>query len=115
MRLFDFVEKHNAVRSAAHGLAELAAFFITDVTGGCPHQSRHSVFLHVLAHVYSHHGVLVIKQELRKSARRFRFSNARWTEENERANWPIGVLKATAGATHGIGNSFDGLALPNHA
>ena len=39
-------------------LCELTPLFIPNVPWGCPHKPADRVLLHVLRHVYSHHGIL---------------------------------------------------------
>jgi len=64
MSLLDLVEENHAVRAAAHGFGELAAFFVPDVAGRGANKTRHGVLLHILGHVDAHHGVFVVKQQL---------------------------------------------------
>ena len=60
--LFDFVEEHHRVRLAAHGLGELTAFVITDVSRrGTDEASGRELFL-IFAHVDARHHVLVVEE-----------------------------------------------------
>ena len=47
VRLFDFVEQHDAVRLAAHRFSELSTFIITDIAWRRTNQSSHRVLLHI--------------------------------------------------------------------
>src|SRR5215467_8160844 len=51
MRLLDFVEEEHRIRMRADGVDELAALFESHVPGWGTNEARHSVLLHVLAHV----------------------------------------------------------------
>ena len=51
MRLFDFVEQHDAVGMRADGVDEQSALLEPDVPRRRADQPRHGVLLHVLAHV----------------------------------------------------------------
>ncbi len=62
VRLFDFVEQHNAIRLAAHSFGELTAFIITNIAGRRTNQSSHRMLLHVFGHVEAHDIVGRVKQ-----------------------------------------------------
>ena len=55
MRLFDFVEEDDRIRLPADRLRQLAAFFITNVTGRSTDQPRNTVLLHVLGNFEAHY------------------------------------------------------------
>ena len=107
MRLFDFVEEHDRIRTAAHLLGELAAFFVADVAGRRADQARDGVLLHVLGHVDAHHGVLVVEQKFGESAGEFGFADAGRPEENERADGALGIAEPGAGAADGVGHALE--------
>ena len=77
MRLLDLVKQHHRIGPAPHRLAQLAAFLVTDVTRRRADEPRDGVFLHVFAHVYPHHGVLVVEQKFRQRAGSLGFAHAR--------------------------------------
>ena len=54
MGFFNFIKEDHAVRTAAHGFSELAAFFITHISGRRPDAARHGVLFHVFGHVNAH-------------------------------------------------------------
>ena len=83
MRFFDFVKEYDRIRLSADGFRELAAFFITDVTGRSADQPRDRVFFHVLTHVDPDHGVLVIEQKFRKRAGQLGLADAGRSEKNK--------------------------------
>ena len=83
VRLFDLIEQHDGVRLAAHGLGELAALVVADVSGRRADQARDGEFLHVLGHVDAHHAALIVKQALGQRLGQFRLADARRAEEQE--------------------------------
>jgi hypothetical protein len=96
VRFLDFVEQDHAVRTATHGLGELPALFVADVSGRRPDEARDGVLLHVLGHVDADHGVLVVEQEFGEGTRRLGLADAGGAEEDERTDGPIGILKPRA-------------------
>ena len=102
MCFFDFIKQHHAVRPAANSLCELATFFIADVARRGAKQAADGMPFLVLAHVNAHDGILIIEQEFSQSARQLRFANAGWTEEDKRADRPVGVLQTAARTAHSV-------------
>ena len=94
------------VRPAAHRFGELPAFLVADVARRRADQPRDGVLLHVLRHVDAHHRVLVVEQKLGERARSLGLSNAGRTEEDERADRPIRILKSGARAPHRVRHRF---------
>ena len=76
MRLFDFVEEHDRIRTAAHLLGELSTFFVTDISRRRANQARDRMLLHVFRHVDAQQGVLIVKKKFGESAREFGFAHA---------------------------------------
>src|SRR5205823_2559125 len=98
MRLFDFVEKHDAIRSPPYRLGELTALAVTDVSRWRADESRYRMLLRVLTHVDTHDRALVVEQEVSERLRQLGLANARRAEEKERTSRPIGVRNPGAGA-----------------
>ncbi len=115
MRLFDFVEQHDRVRTAPHGFGQLTALFVADVSRRCADQSRDRVLLHVLRHVDADHRLGVIEQILRQRTRDFGFADAGGSEEDERADRALRVLQAGARATDRARDDVDRRVLPDDA
>ena len=59
--------------------------------------------------------MLVVEHELRERARELGLADARRAEEEERADRPVRILEAGAGAAHGVGDGLDRLVLADHA
>src|SRR5678815_3009661 len=114
MRLFNFVEQYDAVRTPPYRLGQLAAFLVTDIPRRRADHAGHRMLLHVLRHVEPHHGTFVVKKKLSQRPRSFSFAYSGWTKEDERAYRPIQVLQAGAGPAHGVGDRFERLVLANH-
>ena len=86
MRLFDFVEKHHGIGLAAHGLGELTALVVADISRGRADETRHGEFLHVLGHIDADDVVLVVKQALGKGLCKLRLADACGAQEHEAAD-----------------------------
>ena len=67
----------------------------------------------ILRHVDAHHRVFVVKEEFGQGARRLGLADARRPQEEEAAQWSIGVLQASAGGAHGVGDGGERLVLPD--
>src|SRR4051794_808676 len=115
VRLLDLVEEHDAVGLAPHGLGELAALLVADVTGRGAHQPADGVALLVLAHVEADDVVLGVEQRRGERARELRLADAGRPEEDEGADRPPRVLDPRAGADDGVGDEPDRLVLADDA
>ena len=92
MRFFNFIKQDHRVRASANGLCQLTSLIVTNVAGRSPNQSGYAMLLHIFAHVDTHHGGVIVKQELSERADQLGFPHPRWTKENKRANGAIRVL-----------------------
>ena len=109
--LFDLIEQHNAVGVAAHGLGQLAALLIADVSRRRTDQTRDAEFLHILGHVDTDHVLLVVKQGLRQRLGQLGLADARGAEEQEAADGAVRVRDAGAGAQDSVRDLLHGLVL----
>ena len=109
--LFDLIEQHNAVGVAAHGLGQLAALLIADVSRRRTDQTRDAEFLHILGHVDTDHVLLVVKQGLRQRLGQLGLADARGAEEQEAADGAVRIRDAGAGAQDSVRNLLHGLVL----
>ncbi len=115
MRLFDLVEEHHAIGTAAHLLGELAALVVADVAGRRAKEAADGVWLPVFAHVDAQQRVVVVEEEAGQRLRQFGLADARRPQEEERADRPPRILQAAAGAADGVAHGLDGLLLPDDA
>ena len=115
VRLLDLVEEDDAVRAPADLLGELAALVVAHVAGRRPGETGHGVLLHVLAHVEADQRRLVVEEELGERARQLGLADARGAQEDERADRPLGVLEAGAGAADGFADRRHRALLADHA
>ena len=112
---FNFVEQHNRIGPAAHGLGELAALLVADVAGWRADQPRHRVPLHVFRHVDADHGLLGVEEEFRKRLAQLGLADTGGAEEKKGTIGAAGVGKARARAAHGVGDGGNGFILADHA
>src|SRR5262245_23977805 len=115
MCLFYFVQKYHRVRFSPDRFCELASFVVSDVAGRCPDQAAHTMPLLVFAHVDADEGMLVVEEVLGQCFREFRFTDAGGTHEYKGADWPLGILQASAASTYSVAEGTDGFFLPRHA
>ena len=112
---FDFVEQHHAEWLAAHGFGELAALFVSDVSGGRTDEAAHGVLLHVLAHVERDQRGVIAEQELGECLGELGLAHARWAEEDERAAGALGVFETCTRTTNALADRLDGVLLADDA
>ena len=115
MRLLDFIEQNDRVRAPADGFRELSALVVTHVTGRCADHASHGMFFHVLAHVEADHRLLIVEEKLSQRAGGFRLADARWPEEDERPDGPLGIAEAGARTANGIRHHAQRRVLSDHA
>src|ERR1700722_7243873 len=94
MRLFDFIEQHDGIRTPSDSFGQLAAFVEADVARRRADETSDGVFLHVLGHVNADHGLLVVKEKFSKRACGFGFANASRAEEDEATYRTLRVAQA---------------------
>ena len=111
----NFIEEHDAIRPAAHGLAELPALLVAHVAGRCADEPRHGVLLHVFAHVDARHGVLVVEEEFRERPGQLRFTDTGRTKKNEGADGPVRILQSAPRAAHRVRHRLHRFLLTNDA
>ena len=83
MRLLDFVEQNNGIRTAAHRFGKLSSLFVSNIAWGGAHETADCVALLIFAHVDADHGVLVVEQELGKGLRQFGLARTGGAKENK--------------------------------
>ena len=85
MRLLDLVEQDHRVRLAAHGLRQVAALLVADVSRRRADQPRDRMLLHELGHVDPDEVVFRVEQELGERLAQLGLADAGRAEEQERA------------------------------
>ena len=111
MGLFDLVKQHDAVGVAAHGLGQLAAFLITDISRRGADQAGDAELLHIFGHVDADEVLLIVKQRFGQRLGQLGLADAGRPEEEETADRPAGVRNAGAGAQNRIRDLLHGLVL----
>ena len=106
MRFLDLVEQHDLIGPAPHRLGQRSAFLVADIAGRRADEPGDRVLLHVLGHVDAHHRALVVEQEGRERLGELRLADAGRPQEHERADRPVRVLQAGAGAPDGGRNGM---------
>src|ERR1700693_16229 len=114
VRLLDFVEQDDTIRTAPDRFGELAAFFVADVAWRGADQSRDGILLHVLRHVDAYDRFGVVEEKLGEAARNLGLPDARRSEEDERTDRAFRVLEPRAGATNRPRDDADGFVLTDH-
>ncbi len=111
MGLLDLVQQHHGVRLAPHGLGELTAFLVPDVAWRRSDESGDRVPLNELAHVDLDQVIFAAEHEFSQCLGQQRFTDAGWSQEDERADWPTRILQPGASAAHGLRKGRDRLFL----
>ena len=112
---FDLVEKNDAVGPVADGLGDLAALFVAHISRRRTDKARGGVPLHVLGHVDSHQGLLVVEHELGQRPGELRLPDARRPEKHEGAQGAMRIGKSGPSAPERGGDGLHGFVLADHA
>src|SRR5581483_10654083 len=107
-------EEHDRIVPAPYGFRQIAAFLVTDVSRRRADQARYRMLLHEFRHVEPDHGLLIIEEKLGQRPAEFRFTNARWTEKNERADRTIRILQSRARPPYRVRNGMNRLVLADY-
>ena len=113
--LLDFVEQHDRIGLAAHGLGELAALVVAHVSRRRADQALHAELLHVLGHVDAHHGLLGVEQVLGERLGELGLAHARGAQEHEAAHRAVRVRKPRTVAADGARHRVHGFVLADDA
>ena len=111
MSLFDLIEQHDGVGLTPHGLRQLAAFVIADVSWRRSDQPGHGELLHVLRHVDTHHVLLIVKQRGGQRFGQLRLAHACGAQEQEGSDGSVGVSDAGPAPLDGLHDLLYGLIL----
>ena len=97
MRFFDFIEEDHGKRLSADCFRQLTALIVSYISGRCSDQAGYGEFLHVFAHIDTHHVVLVVKKVISQRLREFRLADACRTEEQEGTDRSLRILDSGLG------------------
>ena len=109
----DLIEEHDLIGLATHGLRQLSAFIIADVSWRSSDQTRHAELVLIFAHVDTGHHRLVVEEIVGERFRQFRLSYTCGAQEDETSDGALGVLQSCAASAHSIAHGLDGLILPD--
>ncbi len=115
VRLLDLVEQDDAVRPSPDGLGQLTALVVADVAGRCPDEPGDGVLLHVLGHVDPDDGPLAVEEEVGERLRKLGLPDAGRSEEQERAERAVRILKPGPGTPDRVRDGGDCLVLSDDA
>ena len=108
MRFLDLVEQHDAVGMRAHGVDEQPALLEADISRRGADQPRHSVLLHVLAHVEADE---LVAEQQRELLGELRLADAGRTGEQKRSGRPLGLAEAGARPLDRLRDELHGVRL----
>ena len=115
MRLLDLIEEYDRVWLSADSLGQLTTLLIADVARCRTDQSRYGVLLHVLGHIDTNHGVLVIEEILCEGLGELRLTDTGRTHEEERTDRSCRILDAGLRTLDGLDDLLHRLVLANQA
>ncbi len=115
MGFFDLVKQQNGIGPATDSLRQIPALFVSDIARGRADQARHRMFLHVLRHVDTHHGVFIIEKELGQGFCKLGFPDTGGAEKYERSHRPPGILQACPCASDRIRYGSQRIILSQYA
>src|SRR3712207_435547 len=115
MSLLYLVEENYRVGTTPDSLGELAALVVADVAWRRADQAANGVALHVLGHVQTDHGVLVVEEVLGQGASELRLADTGRAEKDEAADGTLRVREAGARFPDRFRDGDHGRVLANHA
>ena len=111
MSFLNLVEQYHAVGFASHSFGQLSALVVSHISRRCTDESRHSVFLLILRHVYAGHHLFIVKQIFRQCLCQFGLAHAGGSHEYERCYGSLRVLQSCPASAHSIADSRYGFVL----
>ena len=113
--LLDLVQKHHGIGLPPHGLGQLPALAVADVSRRRADQAGDVVLFGVFAHVEADESALSVEEPLRHLLRKQRLADARRADEEEDADRAALLAQPGAGAADRAGDALDGLGLAHDA
>ncbi len=114
MGLFDLIEQHHGVGTAADLLRELSPLLMAHIARRRANQPGDGVPLHVFGHIDPDHGVFVPEHGLRQRLAQLRLAHACGAQEQEGSNGTPGILQSHPAPPDGPGHRPDCLVLAHH-
>ena len=103
MSFFDFVEQYHRIGFAAHLFGELSAVVESHVSRRSADEFGHRMSLHVLRHIETYNGVLVVEHGFAQRLRQLSLAYARGAEEQERTDRSRRIFKAGTRTPYRLG------------
>src|ERR1039458_7007562 len=113
--LFDFVEEHYGIRTAADGFGENAALAIADVAGRRALQSGNGMGFLELRHVDADEVFFAAIEQVGESESGFGLADTGGAGEEEDADGAAGVVERSAGGADTFGDAGEGVSLADDA
>src|SRR5205807_705461 len=113
--LFDFVKKDDAIRTLAHLLCELSAFFVADVPWRRSGHAADRKFLHVLGHVDLNERVFAAEHIDGELLGKKGFSNTCRSKEEKSSDGAVGVFDIGAASANSAADDVYGIILTDNA
>ena len=115
MRLFNFVEQHDAVGPSSYLLRERACLSVADIPRRRSNEAGHGAGLHILAHVDANEAVRASVYHVRQRLAKLRFADARGTREEHGGSWPFCIRHTASSPPYRPADLPHRRVLPDHA
>ena len=115
VRLFDFVEEHDAVRAPAHRFGELARLVVSGVSRRCAEQTRDRMRLGELGEIDAHERRFAAEERFGERLGKLGLSDAARPAEEKGAQRLARIVQTGARAPDGFGDRADRALLADHA
>ena len=100
---------------ASDGLGKLTAFVVSYISGRRSDETRHGMLFLILAHIYSCHHILIVKQIFGERLGQLRLTYAGSAKEYERAYGSTRIIQTGTAPAHRVGNGPYRFFLTYHA
>ena len=111
MGLLDLIEKHHCIGLSADCLGQLAALIVAHIARRRSDESGYGEFLHILTHIDTDHGILIVKQGFCQGLGQLRLADAGGAEEQEASDGFGRILDAGFRPDDGLRHLFHRLVL----
>ena len=115
MRLFNFVEQHDAVGPSSYLLRERARLSVADIARRRSNEAGHGAGLHILAHIDANEAVRASVYHVSQRLAELRFADARGTREEHGGSWPLCIRHTASSPPYRPADLPHRRVLPDHA